>query len=195
MSEPSAAVNEDIVARGGEYYRRMRYLVAIILIAAGAWFAYDGWVNWPALNAKRAQINAEIEKQDESSAGKKTKANLTEQLKDIKPHDDLAILLQKLLAFGVPAVGLALLAWAVHNSRGEIRLTSNTLSAPGHPTVTLDQIIALDKRLWDRKDIAYVDYETGAAKGRVRLDAFVYQTDPIVKIVERLEAIMQTEAE
>jgi len=194
MSEQPAVSNEVIVARGGEYYRRMRYLVAVILLAAGVWFAYDGWVGWPTINAKIDAIQQDINKQDDSEVGRKNKVNLTEQLKDLKPHDPLAILLQKLLAFGLPLGGLALVLWARHNSRGEIRLSDDVLSAPGHPPVKMDQIVALDKRLWDKKDIAYVDYEAGPAKGKIRLDAFVYQTDPIVKIYDRIEAFMKQEA-
>jgi len=196
MSEPTAVTNEDVVARGGEYYRRMRYLVAAILLAAGVWFAYDGWVGWPRINDRIADIKQQINDQDEhTEVGKKHRADLTEQLKDLKPHDDLAILLQKLLAFGLPLVGIGLVAWAHHNSRGEIRLSHDTLSAPGHPKVTMDQIVALDKRLWDKKDIAYIDYEAADKKGRIRLDAFVYQTDPIVKIYDRIEAVMKEDSE
>ncbi len=195
MSEQPAVTNEDIIARGGEYYRRMRYLVAVILVAAGCWFAYDGWKGWPEVNAKIANIQQQINQQDDhTEEGKKRRANLTEQLKDLKPHDDLAILLQKLLAFGLPAMGLVMAQWARHNSRGEIKLSGDVLTAPGHPAVNLDQIVALDKRLWDKKDIAYVDYEAGAINGRIRLDAFVYQSDPIVKIYERIEAVMKQDA-
>ena len=105
------------------------------------------------------------------------------------------MLLQKILTFALPAVGIALVAWARYNSRGEIKLDGETLTAPGHPTVTMDQITALDKRLWDKKDIAFVEYEAGSAKGRIRLDAFVYQTDPIVQIFDRIEAVMKEESE
>src|SRR4051794_9519291 len=65
MSEPTTVTNEDVIARGGEYYRRMRYLVAVILMAAGVWFAYDGWVGWPRINAKIAGIKQDINQQDE----------------------------------------------------------------------------------------------------------------------------------
>ncbi len=195
MSEKPAATNEVIIARGGEYYRRMRYLVAVILLAAGCWFAYDGWKGWPASNAKRAAIQQSIDELDDRvEASKKRRADLTEQLKDIKLHSDLDILVQKLLALGLPLLGLAMVFWARHNSRGEIKLSGGELTAPGHPSVKLEQIVALDKQLWDKKDIAFVDYEAGGAKGRIRLDAFVYQTDPIVKIFERIEALMKEDA-
>jgi len=193
MSQRPIASSDEIVATGGTYYRRMRYLVALILVAAGAWFAYDGWVGYPAMNVKHAEKTAEL-KDAESNGNKKLQAELVEQLKDLHFKTDTDIGVQKGLAIGLPLLGAALLTWALYNSRGEIRLTSDTLTAPGHPPVKTDQIMALDKRLWDRKDIAFVDYEVGAAKGRIRLDAFVYQTDPIVKIYDRIEAIMKEEA-
>jgi len=207
MSEQvtTAVPESDIVATGGAYYRRMRYIVAGILVITAVWLAYDGWVNWPAMNRKYTEITNQIDeatRQIESSDDKPAKdrmeharENLIQERKDLKFHDDLAILLQKILTFALPVLGGALVMWAHHNSRGEIRLTHDTLTAPGHPPVHLDQIVALDTRLWDKKDIAYVDYDVPPAKGRIKLDAFLYETDPIVKIYERIEALMKEDAE
>ncbi len=197
MSESAPATNEDVVATAGQYYRRMRYFVAVLLLAGGLWFARDGWYGWPEMNHKYVDVSNQIDtltrriEETGNPADKKQKENLIEQRKDLKFHDDLSILLQKILAFVLPALGVALVSWAIYNSRGEIRLTQTLLTAPGHPPLTMDQITALDKRLWDRKDIAFIEYEAGAATGRIRLDAFVYQTDPIVKIFDRIEALMQ----
>lgn len=204
---PPAPSNDPIIARGGTYYRNTRYIMTAVLFAMAGWFAYDGWVAWPRLNEQYQSLDRQIDDaraageaakargdKDRAAAEKKKEQMLFEQQKDVHPKDDLAIGLQKVLAIGLPLLGLALTAWAIRNSRGQIKLTGERLEAPGHPPITFDHIIALDKRLWDRKDIAYVDYEVDATKGRIRLDAFVYQTDPIVKIYERIEAFMKEES-
>lgn len=193
MTEQSTEIDKPIVAKAGEYYMRMRYFVALLLVAFGLYFAYDGWIGYPTLNAKHDEVELQ-KKQAEDRHDDKQAAELFERLKDIKFHSDLAILLQKILAFALPAVGLGLVMWAKHNARGEIVLTADTLTAPGHPAIHLDQIVALDQRLWDKKDIAFVEYEVPPARGKIRLDAFVYQTDPIVKIHDRIEALLKEDA-
>jgi hypothetical protein len=194
MSEttPPVPSNDPIVARYGTYYRNTRYILTAILILMAAWFAYDGWVRYPDHNKRFAELEAQIKQLE--AAGQDV-VPLREQQRDIKQHSDLDIFWQHALAITLPLVGIALAGWAVYNSRGEIRLAGDRLSAPGHPEISFDDIEALDKRLWDRKDIAYVRYEKGARKGSIRLDAFVYEADPIVKIYERVEAFMKEEAE
>lgn len=199
MSEASTPTvktdpNEPIIAKGGTYYRTMRYIMAAFICGWAGWFAYDGWKAWPAQNERYAQITADIQ-QAEARGDASAAALLKEQQKDVKQRSQSDIRLQRILATTLPLLALAVVAWAHYNSRGQFRLVGNEFSAPGHPPITLEDITALDKRLWDRKDIAYVEYEKGAAKGRIRLDAFVYQTDPIVKIYNRIEAVMKEESE
>ena len=52
--KPDPYASGDIVARPGRYYRNARFLMAVLLLGMAGWFAYDGWVNWPAENAKVA---------------------------------------------------------------------------------------------------------------------------------------------
>ena len=204
MSTPSPATTEtpaaatgDIVARAGQYYRNTRYLMAVLLIGMAGWFAYDGWVKWPEGNRKidelQAQLVAAQDAKDDAKAGE-----LSAELKKYTKHNSAAILLQKILACTLPPVGLGLLAWALYNSRGEYRLSGDTLSVPGHPPISLGQVRKLDKRLWDRKGIAYIDYEVDGAPApkRIRLDDFVYDRKPTDQIYERVEAhVAQTLAE
>jgi hypothetical protein len=81
------------------------------------------------------------------------------------------------------------LAWFLYTSRGEYRLSGDTLTVPGHPPVPLQFIRSLDKSFWDRKGIAYIDYELPApsVSGRIKLDDFVYERPPTDAIVERIE--------
>jgi len=186
-AQVSTTTGGDIVARAGQYYRNTRYIMAALLIGMAGWFAYDGWVKWPEGNRKiadlQAQLNAAQEAKDDEKAGA-----LSQELKKYTHHNDAAILLQKILACGLPPLGIALLVWTLRNSRGEYRLSGDTLSVPGHPPVKLDQIQSVDRALWDRKGIAYVEYEVPPhPRGRLRLDDFVYEREPTDRIFERIE--------
>jgi hypothetical protein len=166
MSENVTAEPGVLVARAGSYYRRTRYLMALLLVGMGAWFAYDGWVKYPAEN--RAFLDSHP---------------LSEA-----PHQPLDLLLQRGLGFALPPLGILLLAWALYNSRGQYKLEGNTLEVPGHPPVPLDAITKIDKTLWDRKGVAYLDYALASGqKGRLRLDDFVYERTGTDAIYERIE--------
>lgn len=178
---------DDIVARPGQYYRNTRYLMCALLVGAGLWFGYDGWKGWPEHNREVAEVKRRIS--DAESAGDQNAAAAarTELGKMDEEKSSSDILLQKVLAVSLPPVGIGLLAWALYNSRGRYRLAGRTLHVPGHPPVSFDQITRLDKRLWDRKGIAFVDYEAGQAKGTIKLDDFVYDRVPTDQIYERIE--------
>ncbi len=188
-SATPATVPPPLIAKGGTEYRVRRYILALFICGWAGWFAYDGWFAWPAENVRYQKLdqNIEVAKQRQDD---KLENRLKEQRKDLKFHEPFQIKLQKALAIGLPLLAGLLVGWAHYNSRGKIVLFSRTLNAPGHPSITLDDITSLDKTLWDRKDIAYVNYAKGQTKGKIRLDAFVYQTDPIVKIYDRIAHIL-----
>ena len=189
----SAAPTGDIVARAGQYYRNTRYIMCALLVAAGLWFAYDGWVGWPAHNVKVQEVKRRVEQAERSGDQAGAAAARTELGKLSKEKTNSDIMLQKILAVSLPPVGIALLAWALYNSRGAYRLSGRTLHVPGHPPVALDQITQIDRALWDRKGIAYLNYE-GAAKP-IKLDDFVYERKPTDQIFERIESELSPEAQ
>ena len=181
----SAAPAGEIVARAGQYYRNTRYIMCAILVGAGLWFAYDGWVGWPKHNRKVAEVKRRIDEADRAGDTPGAAAARAELGKMSKEKSSSDILLQKILGVSLPPLGIGLLAWALYASRGAYRLTGRTLHVPGHPPVTFDQITRIDKRLWDRKGIAYLDYE--GSSNRIKLDDFVYDRKPTDQIFERIE--------
>ena len=161
----TATQNAEIVARPGRYYRNTRYIFVVGMLAMAAWFGYDGWVRYPRERAMHQQ-------------NPKTGA----------PHSETDIRLQRVLASALPPAALLFLAWTLYNTRGTYRLTGDVLRVPGHPDVPLDAVRAIDKSNWDRKGIAYVEYEVNGQQGRLRLDDFLYERDPTDEIVKRVEA-------
>lgn len=185
-------VDSPIVARAGRYYRRTRYVIFAILLGVGVAFTYDGYWRYPAENEKIDKVHAElVEKekvQPRDEATNQRILELKEEQKKYTPHTPMDLRIQRALGIGAPPLGILLLAWWLHKSRGSYMLAGETLSVPGHPEVSLAQIRRIDKTLWDRKGIAFVEYEIpGRAAGRLKLDDFVYDAAPTRKIVERID--------
>jgi hypothetical protein len=179
---------DPIVAKGGQYYRNMRYIMCVGLIAAGVWFGYDGFVGWPKKNQQIADLTAQHEQAARAGDREKAAALLEERKKlgDIKGEWDL--FLQRALCFTLPPLGVGIVLWALYRSRGEYRLVGQTLHVPGHPPVPFENITEIDRHLWDRKGIAYIHYDIGGRQqGRLTLDDFIYDRPPTDAIFERIE--------
>ncbi|MDB5331052.1 MAG: hypothetical protein JWP03_2203 [Phycisphaerales bacterium] len=175
VEEDAGTGQGEIVARAGRYYRNARYLLVTMMVGAGLWFAYDGWVRWPG----------EKSHYDSLSADQRAVQN--------KPHSDLDILIQKVLALGLVPLGPLLLTWFLYRSRGEYRLADGVLHVPGNPPVPLTSVRSIDKAKWDRMWIARVEYYDPAAAGLSKwlvLDDFIYERGPTDRIVEIIEAMV-----
>ena len=176
-----------LVARASTEYRVKRYIIVVMLIAMGLWFGYDGFIGWPRENERIKQIGTEIEVARKANDEARTKA-LDAERTTLKQHSDLDLAFQRILFFALPPVGLFVLGWSLYQSRGAYRLADQILSVPGHPPIPLDMIRSIDKTDWDRKGIAYVNYELpNGAKGAARLDDFIYERKPTDDIFKRIE--------
>jgi hypothetical protein len=178
---PSAPLGP-VAARAGSYYRNARYLITALLILGGLWFGYDGFKKYPAENAEFA---AKPENQD--SSGKFIGKPL---------HSDLDIAIQKVLCVALPLIGVGFLAFVLHKSRGAYQLNGDVVSLPGHPPFRLSEVTGLDRRLWERKGIAKVDYTTADGRtGRATLDDFIYDRKPTDQIYDAILAELQRRGE
>ena len=161
-SSPAPAKGE-VVARAATYYRVTRYIMVVVLFGYGIWSIRDGFFRYPRENAEA------------KAAGK-----------DVLPHAALDVPFNQVIGVLLPPLSIFMLIYSLRRSRGEIRFDGQTLNAPGHPPVPLDAITAVDQRLWDRKGIAYVDYELPDRKGRITLDDFIYERGPIDEMHKRI---------
>lgn len=169
---PSGGLSTDIVAHRGTYFRNTRILVTGMILVMGAYFLYDGFVGYPKYNEKFAQSKFE------------------DQMTMEKPHQDRDIQIQKYLGFSLLPLGIVLGIWFFYGSRGAYRLSGDIVSIPGHPPVPLQAVRDIDKTKWDRKGIAYVDYElSDGTLGSFRLDDFVYERKPTDEILARIESV------
>ena len=184
---PAAAADE-LVAQPDAGYRWKHLIVAVAMIAFGAWFAYDGWIKWPAENARIRQVQQE--KDAAAAAGETARVEaLAKELQELNHHTEMDLAIQKVLAIALPAFGLFWGAWTLRDTRGVYRMSGNTLFVPGHPPVAVDDIRRIDKRKWDKKGIAFLHYEVGQppTAGVLKLDDFAYERKPTDEMLERIE--------
>jgi hypothetical protein len=175
QAPPADVPAGDVVARGARYYRITRFIMTAILLGYGAWFLHDGFVVYPAENAAALAKGADPDK---------------------VPHNHMSTIINQGCGILMPPLGLAMLGWTLCRSRGEFRLSGGVLTAPGHPPIPLDRIQQVDKRKWDRKGIAVVEYGlvNPPTSRKLILDDFIYERDPIDEIYKRIEQALLTPA-
>lgn len=184
-----------IVARPDFWFRAKRYVMVVVLLAMGPWFAYDGWKNWPAENKLITERQQQLEHAQQVRDEKKIDELNHDPLTHKEPHSDLALTIQKMLAGLLPVGGILFFLWTRHASRGTYQLAGDTLQVPGHPPVRLAEITEIDSSKWDRKGIAYLRYQTASgASGRLTLDDFVYEREPTDQIYDRAVATLNPRA-
>ena len=185
--QPVPAATGPIVAHASTEYRVKRGIIVLMLVVMGVWFAYDGFYSWPKENQRIVEMTTQLN--DARRVGKDSQASKIEaELRNLKHHTNTDLLIQKLLAFGLPPLGLFVLIWSLFHSRGQYRLEQNTLNVPGHPPIPLDTIRSIDRTDWDRKGIAWINYElpSGIARSAC-LDDFIYQRKPTDDIFKQIE--------
>ena len=174
MTEPTTNIPPaDVIALPDQSFRLKRYLIVLMLVGMGLWFCFDGFYNWPKQAREAAQLPP------------------SQQMTREKPHSDRDIFLNQLLGITLPIIGVLALVYFLHSSRGEYRLSGQTLHIPGHAPIPIEAITLIDKSKWERKGVARIEYERAAGKpGQFILDNFVYQEEPTRLILKRLEEVL-----
>ncbi len=187
--KPSAADGGPIVALPTRNWRVKQLIVALVALVIGIMFVRDGgWFqpvgdDWANYRKENREYLAKIGIADPATQPGKVDEHVSKL-----PHSDVDIFLQKVLATVCIPFGIFWAFRCFRLSRGEYRLTGTTLQVPGHPAVDLEEIVAIDRRKWDRKGIAYLTYEkTGTPGGIITLDDFIFERPPTDKIFELIE--------
>lgn len=162
--------SRDLVARADVQYRWRVYLFFLVVFGYGLWSARDGFIVWPKENAEWKAM------QDRG------------QLPPRTLHSPFDLFLNDALGVLLPTLSLPMFLWLMYRSRGEYRLSGDTLHLPGHPPIPLEKIESLDKTRWDRKGVASIDYlDPTGAKRTATLRDMVYHRPTTDEIVSRIE--------
>jgi hypothetical protein len=170
MAEQETPYSEgQIVATAARDFRWKRFALVGILLIYGGMSIRDGFSKYPRENADALAKNYTI-----------------------MPHPGLDIQLNQALGMLLPPLSLLFLAWTLFTSRGSYRFDGNEIHVPGHPPIPLTSVRKINRAKWDRKGIAYIDYEVpGTSKPRrFKLDDFVYQREPTDQIFATIESAL-----
>ena len=182
-----AAGTSVVVAGPGREFRVRWAVVGMLAIAMGGWFAYDGWVKYPAETARYRAIDAQL-RDAEARNDEPAIRELRAERGELKEHSASDIAIQRGLAVGAPLLGVALLAHMLYHSRGAYRLTDAALHVPGQPPIPRSTVRSIDLARWARKGVAVVTHD----RGRATLDEWHHAHRPTREIVRRLCAQLGT---
>lgn len=168
-------------------YRWRLVIIGVIGVAYAGWAVYDATINYPAKQEKRVAFEQFVLDNGPDPALWAAEARrLGWPIEEPKKIGENDILTQWIL-FGIafPVGALHLVLWVLW-SRRFVEGDEAGIKAEGGKAFTWDQVTAVDAQKWDRKGIAYVDYESDSGKGMVVLDDWKMEREPTDKIFDLL---------
>ncbi len=111
-----------------------------------------------------------------------------------KPYDSRQIREQWVFFWICLVLTLGALSILLRTLGRSIRVDTDSVTGPGGLRVPFADLTRLDLRKWDSKGLAYLDYEGGGGKGRIRIDGLTYggfkaeQGEPASRLMERIRA-------
>jgi hypothetical protein len=175
-------------------------IMAAICIGAGLWFAYDGFIGYPAnlpaakaydeirdLNDAELRIEKWKELAEQNNWSKRPPEKSAEEIE----NDIVGQYFWMTLCFlaGIPAVYYYL------SSKGNwVESTETGLTTSWGQTVDFSKVTELNKKRWEKKGIAKATYQTDSGNRMFVFDDFKYEREPLGEILKSLEAKLDREA-
>jgi hypothetical protein len=160
-------------------YRWRLIIIGLIGVAYAGWAVYDATVAYPAKQDKREVFEQFVLDNGPDPALWAAEARrLGWPIEEPKKIGQRDILTQWVL-FGIafPLGALHLVLWVLW-SRRFVEGDEAGIRAHGGRSLTWDQVTAVDAHKWDRKGIAYIDYEADGGKDTVVLDDWKMEREP-----------------
>ena len=172
----------EVVARiSREWCRRMLFMFFMIFGIA-AWFLYDGYILWPDeaqrhteyLEIKDALIEAGDAVDEKSTsvrlAWERHARELDYRRNIPKERTEGDIRDQRVIGWTMMVGALLYGAWIAWNHTRQVRAEGEIVIGASGERVGLDSIIAIDRKKWKDKGIAYGIYKKGGKQRRLCLD-------------------------
>lgn len=177
----------------------MRYLLlAGGCLFAAAWFAYDGFIGYPA-NLEPARKYDELAKLDGAEKQAQWKKIAAENNWSTSPPAKTAEEIEGDIEGQYFFGGLALIAgipalFFFLRSRGSwVERTETGLTTSWGQSLDFSKVTQLDKKKWATKGIAKAWYQENGAPRRFVFDDFKYEREPLGQMLRALEAMLQPE--
>jgi len=172
----------NVHARISKEWRRRMTMMALMLNGSGLWFCYDGFIAWPAEEARYQQLvtltagtlateEKPTDKNPEVVRAWSTYAAANELPDKLPKHRSSGDLTGQRVIGGVfMAFGLSFVSWVLLQHRKSIRADGDLITGPNRETVHFDHITEIDRRKWASKGIAFALYEKDGKRRRLCLD-------------------------
>lgn len=165
-------------------------IVGVVCLGFSGWSYYDGKYAYPQQMAagRKFQEMEElgIASVEEWRAVAKENGWPESKPKEDYPNEaDIAIQFYMVWIAGIP--GALVLLNVLRRLGSWIELEGNTLRNSRGDEFTLDQIVKIDKKKWDKKGIAHLYYEHEGDERRFLLDDFIYERPTTDEILLKIE--------
>jgi hypothetical protein len=169
-------------ARISSEWRRRMIFMFMMIFGSGIWFLSDGYLMWPA-EAERHEVfkvwreeliasgkatgekDPAIEKAWEKYAAEK---GMKEKVPKARSSGDIAG--QRWTGWIMFAGSMIFAGWVAWNHKRSVRAEGDIVTGASGEKVHLDTIVAMDRRKWENKGIAYAIYEVDGKQKRLTLD-------------------------
>jgi hypothetical protein len=184
----------NLEARVTPIWKRQKLFVALLMLAFGAWFTFDGVIGWPRNNERFAKYQefAEADNLDGWNAFAKSRG--WDPKKPEKLHTPSEIRGQFLYGGLCGVVGLIALGYWLQQCRRTLKLDDDAVTSPGGTRVPFESITGLGLKKWESKGLATVRYEVGGRKGEFVVDDYKFETETAKKILEEIKRQLESRA-
>ena len=172
----------EVVARISKEWRLRMLFMFFMIFGIAAWFLYDGYILWPDeaqrhveyLEIKDTLIEAGDAVDEESTSVRlawERHAREMDYRRNIpKERTNRDINEQRVIGWAMMIVSLLHGVWIAWNHTRQVRVEGEIVIGASSQRVELDSIIAIDRKKWKNKSIAYGIYEEGGKQRRLCLD-------------------------
>ncbi|MCX5659497.1 MAG: hypothetical protein NTW19_07210 [Planctomycetota bacterium] len=168
----------------------------VLCLGMGAWFLYDGFVLYP----HQRDIYNEFSRFEQENRQSDWPAYAREhgypdgtQGRPGRDHSVTDLIFQQGMGILLAPMGLVLLYQFLSSfSRYVATDDSGVSTGPGRH-VPFAAITTVNKRLWDRKGVAYINYDNAGSKGHITLDDWKFDRKAIHQILRDVESHLRPE--
>ena len=196
-------------ARISKEWRKRMFFMGFMIWGSALWFAYDGYVAWPAEEEryqKLVELTADLVEEGEKITDKNPEVKRTWEA--FAAENDLKSKVPKhrsqgdlsgqrgIAGFGT-LIGLIFSVWVWLQHRKSVRADGEIITGAGGEKVEFDRIVDTDRRKWETKGIAYAIYEKDGKKRRLCLDdhKFIGAEEILFEAERRIKARAKTNNE